>query len=418
MRAGFAGIERVQRRRVRSMVAHAYRNVPYYRETMRRLGLTPAEFLTARDLAKLPVIERETLQRDPEAFLDERRRADECIEFRSGGSSGRPISIQADLRDLMEKGSAVNRIRPAIAALGVRAYRSRTARLAPPASSGGLVLGTISSTNLLKRIYPRTQELRLAFGEDSATLLAALHDFGPDVISGYGSHAEELFAAALRGEGPVPAPKVFVYASDALPESARALLADEFGIPVLGVYGAVETPQIAFECEHHMGMHQNADLCPIRLLGPDGEEVAPGVSGEVVTSNLVCRTTVLLNYRLGDLASWTGEACPCGRALPLLSLSVGRTGQWATGLDGRRIPGQVLARPLSLDPEVWGYRVEQLAPGRFRAAAIKAPGAGEDEVRARVVARFAELVGGAESLDVEFVSALPRTTQGKINRLG
>ena len=37
-------IERIQGRRVRSMVRHAYESVPFYREEMRRLGLTPADF--------------------------------------------------------------------------------------------------------------------------------------------------------------------------------------------------------------------------------------------------------------------------------------------------------------------------------------------------------------------------------------
>jgi hypothetical protein len=47
-------IKRVQMRRVRNMVLHAYRTVPYYRETMDRLGLTADHFHTADDLARLP----------------------------------------------------------------------------------------------------------------------------------------------------------------------------------------------------------------------------------------------------------------------------------------------------------------------------------------------------------------------------
>ena len=51
------------------MVAHAYEHVPYYRETMRRLGLAPGDIAVGGDLAKLPLIEREQLQRDPEYFV-------------------------------------------------------------------------------------------------------------------------------------------------------------------------------------------------------------------------------------------------------------------------------------------------------------------------------------------------------------
>ena len=58
-------IEADQSRRVRRMAAYAYRYVPYYRETMDRLGLTPADFAGAQDLARLPILERDRLQRDP-----------------------------------------------------------------------------------------------------------------------------------------------------------------------------------------------------------------------------------------------------------------------------------------------------------------------------------------------------------------
>src|SRR5450432_1242410 len=61
-------IERQQAARVRRMVAYAFATVPYYRETFSRLGLSPADFRRATDLARLPVIEREEIQRDPEYF--------------------------------------------------------------------------------------------------------------------------------------------------------------------------------------------------------------------------------------------------------------------------------------------------------------------------------------------------------------
>jgi phenylacetate-coenzyme A ligase PaaK-like adenylate-forming protein len=61
-------IERAQRRRVAATISYAYRHVPYYRETMRRLGLVPADIRTAADLRRLPVIERADLQADPERF--------------------------------------------------------------------------------------------------------------------------------------------------------------------------------------------------------------------------------------------------------------------------------------------------------------------------------------------------------------
>jgi len=47
-------IERLQRRRVRAIVAYAYENVPFYRDVMRDRGLAPEDFRGAEDLARLP----------------------------------------------------------------------------------------------------------------------------------------------------------------------------------------------------------------------------------------------------------------------------------------------------------------------------------------------------------------------------
>ena len=45
-------IKRSQSQRVRKMVAHAYRTVPYYRETMDRLGWKVEDFQNAEDLSE------------------------------------------------------------------------------------------------------------------------------------------------------------------------------------------------------------------------------------------------------------------------------------------------------------------------------------------------------------------------------
>jgi phenylacetate-coenzyme A ligase PaaK-like adenylate-forming protein len=91
-----ADIRRDQARRVRRMVAYAYRHVPYYRETMDRLSLRPADFQVADDLAKLPVLERCQVQKDPEYFVSRAQPLEHYLRLRSGGSTGAPCTIYQD----------------------------------------------------------------------------------------------------------------------------------------------------------------------------------------------------------------------------------------------------------------------------------------------------------------------------------
>ncbi len=86
-------IKHLQSRRVRTMVRHAYRTVPYYRETMDRLGLKVEDLQNAEDLAKLPLIEPSQLQRHPEYFISTARPMSAYLRLRTAGSTGDPRSV-------------------------------------------------------------------------------------------------------------------------------------------------------------------------------------------------------------------------------------------------------------------------------------------------------------------------------------
>jgi phenylacetate-CoA ligase len=407
--------ERSQRARLRRIVAHAYERVPYYRETMRRLGLAPGDIVGADDLARLPLIERDQLQRDPDYFTVEGRPAS-CVATRSGGTTSKPVTVYDDPRGLVERYSATARIRPMVVRLTGKRWRLRIARIHAPMSSGA-ILGRAYDRSLIKPLDPRVVELDLLMKESVADNLDALNRFRPDIVAATGSYIEELFAHASEGSRLVHRPKVVAYSADPLSRGARAILSEELGIEVLSVYQAIESPPIGFECERHRGHHLNIDLCPVRIVDPDGRDVPPGETGEVVISNLVNRTTVLLNYPLGDLAAEIPERCDCGRNLPLLTFIEGRTAEWLRGADGRRLHEQLLIRPFSLDHEIWGYRVGQRSPGRFEAEVIRAAGSDPVAVSARVRERFASIVGPHESVEIDYVESLPRTAAGKVKRV-
>ena len=168
-------------------------------------------------------------------------------------------------------------------------------------------------------------------------------------------------------------PRVAVYHSDALAAPARRLIEEHFGIEVLTFYSAVEAATIGFECERHMGLHLNCDLNPVRIVGDDGEELPDGESGEVVVSNLVNRATVLLNYRLGDVAAKLPGPCPCGRSLPLLSFLEGRVGDWIRARDGEAVHPQAVRTLFTEEEHVWRYQVVQRSLSHFAIALVTAP---------------------------------------------
>ena len=110
---------------------------------------------------------------------------------------------------------------------------------------------------------------------------------------------------------------------EALPEETSALCRERWGVPVTDIYSAAETGPIAFQCPEHGRYHVQAESMLLEVLDADGAPCAPGDTGQVVLTPLHNFAMPLLRYAIDDMAQ-VGQACPCGRTLPVLSRIPGR----------------------------------------------------------------------------------------------
>lgn len=405
-------VRRDQCRRVRRMVAYAWRHVPYYRRTLERLGRTPADFRAVEDLERLPLIEREDLARNPMEFVSTEHPPDRHLLLHSGGSTGRPVDVYLDTRGLFEQAACFERLRAIVARCVGRRYGYREAVFASPQGTAPLVRRFCHERAWFParaRIHRRLIDLFLPIEEH----LARLEEFRPDVLYGQGSTLGRLFAHARETGAPFHPPKAIIYTSDDIPGSMRRLILDEFHTPVFSLYGAVEALIVGFECEQHRGIHVNTDCCPVRIVDDAGRTLPPGETGDVVVSNLANWGTVLLNYRLGDLAALLPEPCPCGRSLPLLSFPQGRRDDRLLLPSGRTLHPQALRGPLEALDGVREYQVVQESPTLLRVALLLARSADRDRIAEAVRSRFAEICGPNVTTNVQFVDAIERTALGK-----
>jgi phenylacetate-CoA ligase len=379
---------------------------------MRRLGLTPADLATPDDLKRLPILERAQLQSDPEAFRSQAPAHGSRLELLSGGSSGQPITVQWDRRAVVEIGAYRERHRTIAMRFAGKRVRLREALVLSPMDSTSHASRTFATSALIPQGL-RVERLVLSVADPPARNLAAINDFRPDVVGGYGSYVEELFAYVRATGSPFARPAAVLYGGDPVSSSMRALITGE-GVEVISAYGSVEAFNIGFECERHSGLHVNADFTTVRIAGPGGEDAAPGESGDVVVSNLLNHATVVLNYRLGDLAALVPEPCPCGRSLPLMTLPEGRLDDWFEMPDGRRVHPQVVRSIVSGTPGVWRYQIVVLAPGRLRVDVVHDPAADRPAARDRIVSRIVEAFGAGAEVEVAEVTTLPKSARGKV----
>lgn len=405
-------IKRIQAQRVRKMVAHAYRSVPYYRDTMDRFGLKVEDFQDAEDLVKLPLIEPSQLQRDPEYFTSRAQPISHYIRLRTGGSTGDPRSVYHTPGAILQNAAHGERERCITASLVGRRFGYRETVIASPnCTAHKLQSFSQSHTFMPHRLQIHRQYISLMDPTEKNVRL--INEFRPDVIQSYGSYLGILFSHLVDTGKSFHQPRVISFSSDGLADSIRQLIQRQFGIPVFSTYQANEALKIGFECESHTGLHLNIDLYPVRIVDATGQDLPVGEDGEVVVSNLVNPATVLLNYRLGDRAAFLPRKCSCGRSLPMLSFIPGRSDDLITLSSGRIIHPQSVRTIFTVEDQVWQYQIIQHKIDQFSIKIVASNVADRQDLRERVSAKFAERFGTEVTADISFVDSIDRTASGK-----
>ncbi len=402
-------IEKAQTACLRRILQHAARHIAYYRDWLRAAGAAPEDIRSVDDLRRLPLISKRDYDAAPERFVDPGIRDGLAIE--SSGTSGRARTIRYDAEALFRALASGRRQRLALREFVGKESGYREAVV----HRDGSVSRQLRPWWEARLICPPGIELKRCWLSPLLpypTLLEKLNAFRPEVIRGYGSHLGAFFRwVAWQGQR-LEKPRAIVYGADAMSGADRRLIETELNIPVLSTYQAVEALRLGFECEQRDGFHLFVDQVDVRIVDANGCDLPAGTPGEVVISNLTNRASVLLNYRLGDVARWAAGSCPCGRTLPRLAGLEGRTQDLIERRDGSQwAASAVLARLQA----VAGIHQLQLVQEDFDAFLIRlVPARHTEPDAAELRAKMEEIFGPAVRMVVEKVEAIEAEPNGKV----
>jgi phenylacetate-CoA ligase len=377
--------------RLRTLVRHAARHVPHYRDLFAERGIDPNDVASAVDLRELPLLDKETVQREPERFRSPSPHAERTLPFPTSGSSGTPLVVFHTRTALLRYLSIGERRREVIRHL-LGSGRHKTVAIVHPDSTGSRTRAIYRRLTLLPARPGRVQVSPEAEVEE---IVAVLVEHRPDIVNGWGSAVEALFRLAAAGAIRIPLPKLVEFHAQAMSDDGRRLIEDELGISVISDYGSVETFAIGFLCERRTGFHLHEDACHVRVVREDGTDAPHGEPGEVIVSNLVNRGMVLLNYRLGDVAALLPDACGCGRGFRLLGAVQGRVDEIVRLADGRRVHPFSVAAAVHQEG-LLRFRLSQEARARFLLEVVTADEDGYALVLDAALPNLRALLGGAE----------------------
>jgi len=396
-------------KQLHDQVQRAHREVPYYRRVFREHGISDdsIQHFKLEDLPKVPLLERQFLRANPEALLTEHAAQHPPGVFSTSGTTGTPTRVYLDPATHQHN-------------IGVRDARSlRWAGVSYRDSRANIGLRLVvpkahSRPPFWRYNHWEKQVYLSAFHISPANItdyVQALNRFRPITFMGFAT-AWYFVASCIAERGlAVHSPKAIITESEALRPHMRATVESVFRTRAYEEYGCVENCMLATECERG-SMHVHQDFGYLEILRPDGIACHAGEIGEVVATGFANSKQIFIRYRLGDLAAWGTERCPCGRdSLPTLRGVVGRLEDTVVLPDGRRmahlgflfkqlpgiVEGQVIQEALDK------FLVNIVASGSFSGADV-------DEIRKRGVQRL----GPDVSLEVRRVGSIPREPNGKL----
>lgn len=270
-----------------------------------------------------------------------------------------------------------------------------------------------------RRLYDRALNRRRlsAFEIEPASCARyfdAMRRFRPRYAYGYptliSEFAQQCAAAGLDGRE--LRLHVVVSTGELLAPDVRRRIADFFGCPVVNEYGCTESGIIALECENGT-LHTAPIAAYAEVVDEHGQPVPPGISGEVVVTDLYGQVLPLRRYRLHDRARLAAQpACACGRDLEALDVEVGRLDRFIQTPDHGLVYDAVLA--YNVPPQILRFRAHQTAIDRLEVDVM--PGAGFDQTNTPALfrTRLAAVLGPRMRIETRVVADIPFAASGKL----
>jgi phenylacetate-CoA ligase len=405
-----SAVRDLQDEKLRRLVRHAYRNVPYYRARMQELKLRPEDVQTQADLQKLPFLTKTDVRKHLYFdILSENHSKADILKITTSGSTGEPFVVFADRAQLEFRWAATLRSQEWTGyQFGDRCVRLWHQTLGMDKTQ---VFKEKLDAALTRRKFIPVFEM----SEDKLEAMAReISNWDPVLMDGY-AEALDFLAHYLKSRTDLNVrPKAIMSSAQTLPDSSRRLIEEAFGCRVFDKYGAREFSGIAYECEAHTGHHVVGEGFIVEIMR-DGMPVKPGELGEIVITDLNNFCLPFVRYRLGDLGVAVDPdfVCPCGRGLPLVGNIEGRVQSIIQGTHGRFLPGTFFAHYLKeFDHAIQKFQVVQELHGAITFHVVRG-GRFSDDVLQEVLATFRNHLGDDMQIDVTFVENIEMVRTGK-----
>lgn len=312
-------LQALQLLRLRDTVRRCYERVPFYKQSLQKVGLSPDNIHTLDDLKKIPFTYKQDL-RDHYPYDLFAVPKEKLVRIHaSSGTTGKMTVVgytQKDIDDWAEDAA-----RALVAAGGTSSDYVHVAY------GYGLFTGGMGLHYGAERLGATA--IPVSSG-NTKRQIAILQDFQSNILCCTPSYAMYIGETMQEmGIAPEDIPlRAGIFGAESWSNEMRQEIERLLGIKAYDIYGLSEImgPGVSYECSDQSGMHVNEDKYIPEIIDPDTGEVLPyGEQGELVFTCISKEALPLLRYRTRDIATLQLAPCPCGRTLIKMSKPAGRT---------------------------------------------------------------------------------------------
>lgn len=332
----------LQGKRLHKIVEYVYHNVPFYRNKMQDMDVTPDDISTIDDIVLLPFTTKKDL-RDNYPFGLQAAPQSEIIRIHaSSGTTGNPTIVGYTRKDIGVWSECMARC--------LTSYGITREDIFSVAYGYGLFTGGLGVHYGVEKLGASVVPASTGNTEKHIRLIRDLGITGIACTPSYALHLAETMETMGIAPDQIKL-RVGAFGAEPWTENMRKEIEERLGVRAYNLYGLSEImgPCVSYECECQSGSHINEDHYYPEIVNPDTlEPMSRGQVGELVFTTLTKEGMPLLRYRTRDLSSLMEGECECGRTSVRMGKILGRSDDMLIIRGINVFPSQVESVILSL----------------------------------------------------------------------
>ena len=399
----------LQFRRLKSMLIHAYKKVPHYREVFRQAGVNPHDMVELDQIQDFPLLAKDQFRNNIDSFISEGTTKAFLMHAYTGGTTGTPTPLYRNLSDFPRENAFTD-----------HAYQMQDM---DPSCKVVHIRGEVDDKrgryhrigNLGRILYLSSHNMS---DENLELYIKLIREFKPQRFYAVPSVAT-VFVEYMEKHGipPFDGLRWAFCPSENLYKFQVELIEKVLQCRVGTFYGHSEHAVMASRCIKSTLYHVLPLYGYAELVDEDGRTVTEeGKPGEIVGTSFTNPCCPLVRYCTGDYAVYTAKKCQCGRNYPMWERIEGRGQAMAISKNGGRTsigPDLLCTIHDTTYSKVQRFQIEQRCAGELLVRVIPYDATDIAEIQEYFKRVFAEQYPGSFDVAVESLEEIEISSSGK-----